>query len=195
MPKVVFHTHIPELKHFMEDLPRIVDEEGTTIKTGRNEIKIIERGGVQFCVKAFNKVAALNILMYSWFRQTKAKRSFLTARALLQRGIETPMPIGYTEVIGGGKIVRQSFYVSLYQNFDWHLADALQRDHPEEQAITAAYGRFMAEKVHPAGIWHKDMSTGNIMINRNRGKYAFSIVDLNRICFKKKISPAAGMYN
>lgn len=195
MQRIISHTNIPELKDFMETLPHVFHKEGQTIKSGRNEIKIIEYGGVPLCVKSFIKVTAFNRLMYSWFRATKAKRSFQIAVKLIKKGIPTPFPMGYTEVRGKGGVVRKSFYVSAFMEHKWRLSDVLPENHPEGQRIISEYARFMAQRVHPEGIWHKDMSNGNVLINRFRGGYSFALIDLNRIRFKKKISPKKGVYN
>ncbi len=63
--KVKFHTDKSELMHFMENLPETFRNEGTTIKNDRNEIKIINYGGLELCDKAFNKVTVFTRFMYS----------------------------------------------------------------------------------------------------------------------------------
>lgn len=194
--KVRFHTDISDLMHFMENLPYTFREEGTTIKNARNEIKIINYGGVDMCVKAFNKVTVFNRFMYSWFRSTKAERSYNLAKLLLEKGIDTPCPLGYVEVKGRWGILKTSFYVSLYQRYDFMLSDIIKGEHPEAKEILGGFARFMATKVHPAGIWHGDLSTGNVLINKNSLKnYSFSMIDLNRIKVKKRITPRKGIRN
>lgn len=195
MQRITYHTNIPELKDFMENLPDIFSREGKTIKSGRNKIKIIEYGGVPLCVKSFIKVSVFNRIMYSWFRATKAKRSFQIAEKLIKKGIETPFPMGYAEVTGKGGMIRTSFYVSAFLEHEWMLGDVLPEEHPEGKQIISEYARFMAKKVHPAGVWHKDMSNGNVLINRYRSEYSFALIDLNRTRFKKKIKPEKGLHN
>jgi hypothetical protein len=182
--------------HFMENLPYTFRNEGTTIKNDRNEIKIINFGGVDLCVKAFNKVTVFNRFMYSWFRPSKAERSYNLAKFLLKKGIDTPYPLGYVEVKGRWGILKTSFYVSLCQQYNFMLSDIIKGEHPEAKEILGGFARFMATKVHPAGIWHGDLSTGNVLINKNSLKnYSFSMVDLNRIKVKKRISPRTGIRN
>ncbi|WP_016776947.1 lipopolysaccharide kinase InaA family protein [Anaerophaga thermohalophila] len=194
--KVRFHTDISDLMHFMENLPYTFRNEGTTIKNDRNEIKIINFGGVDLCVKAFNKVTVFNRFMYSWFRPSKAERSYNLAKFLLKKGIDTPYPLGYVEVKGRWGILKTSFYVSLCQQYNFMLSDIIKGEHPEAKEILGGFARFMATKVHPAGIWHGDLSTGNVLINKNSLKnYSFSMVDLNRIKVKKRISPRTGIRN
>lgn len=194
--KVKFHTDKSELTHFMENLPETFRNEGTTIKNDRNEIKIINYGGLELCVKAFNKVTVFNRFMYSWFRRSKAERSYHLARLLIEKGIHTPYPLGYVEVKGRLGILKTSYYVSLYQRYDFTLSDIIKGDHSEAKEILGGFARFMATKVHPAGIWHSDLSPGNILIIKNLSKnYIFSMVDLNRVKVKKRISPRSGVRN
>ncbi len=191
-----YHLAIPGLENFMQNLPEIFREQGTTIKNHRNEIKIIEHQNYNLCVKAFNKVTVFNRYMYSWFRATKAKRSYETAEILIRKGINTPEPVGYYEETGKWGIMRKSYYVSFCQEYDWLLADVFEKEIPEEKNILTDFAGFLATKLHPEGIWHNDLSSGNVLINRNPdNSYSFSIIDLNRIKFRKHISHARGIRN
>jgi len=195
MKKTVSHANIPELEPLLKNLPDIFEKEGRTIKKGRNELKIIEYEGIRLCVKSFNKVTAFNRLMYSWFRETKAQRSFRIAQKLLAKGIETPMPAGYTETSGPWGIADKSYYVSLYHEHDFLLKDVLKGKHADAKNIINDFARFMGKKVHPAGIWHNDMSNGNVLISCYQNNYSFALIDLNRIKFKSKILPSQGLRN
>lgn len=194
--RVKFYTEVSNLRHFMENLPEVFRKEGRTIKNDRNEIKIIDFGEIELCVKAFKKVTVFNRFMYSWLRTSKAVRSYNMAKLLLKKGINTPLPIGYVEVKRKWGVLKTSYYVSLCQKYDFMLLDILKGEHPEAKEILAAFARFMATKVHPAGIWHADLSVGNILVNRNLDcQYSFSMVDLNRIKLKKRITPRMGIRN
>jgi hypothetical protein len=99
-------------------------------------------------------------------------------------------------VRGKWGILKHSYYVSICQKNNWLLADVVKGDHPNEQAILTNFGHYMATKVHPAGIWHNDLSAGNILINKtSNGRYSFSLIDLNRIKIKKRIPPHKGIQN
>ncbi len=194
--KVKFYTDKSDLIYFMENLPDIFHNEGTTIKNDRNEIKIINYGGLELSIKAFNKVTVFNRFIYSWFRRSKAERSYHMARLLIEKGIDTPYPFGYVDVKGRLGILKTSYYVSLYQRYDFTLFDILKDEHPEAKKILSGFARFMATKVHPAGIWHRDLSPGNVLIIKNLSKnYSFSLVDLNRVKVKKRISSKRGISN
>lgn len=193
---IKYFTEDVDLDEFMKDLPEVFKREGTVIKDDRNEIRVINVGGRELCVKAFNKITLFNRLMYSWVRASKAKRSYKIAKLLLEKGIKTPMPIGYVEVKGACGILKQSFYISSWEPGEYIMSDVIEKESDEARAILMAFGRFMATKMHPAGFWHEDLSPGNILITKNSNhSYTFSIIDLNRIRKKKYISPRIGIGN
>ncbi len=185
-----------KINGFMESLPRIFTEEGETIKNDRNEIKIIWFGQLKLCIKSFNRITVFNRLMYSWFRASKAKRSFKAAMNLLELRLDTPPPVGYVEVYGRWNILKKSFYVSLYQEHDFDMAVVFNKSTDNWQSILTAFSRHMAAAVHPRGVWHDDLSQGNVLINRREhNRYIFSFIDLNRMKFKNRIPHSRGLVN
>ncbi len=195
--KIILVKTVSESLHtFFDNLPHFFNHKGVTIKSGRNELKIFEHGEILLCVKSFKKVTLFNRLMYSWFRPSKAIRSFRIANLLLSKGIDTPEPLGIVEVKDKWGILRESYYISIYQSHSFTLGEALNSQDVNTNKVVKEFARFMAEKVHPAGIWHKDLSAGNILISETpRNEYNFSIIDLNRIKIKKSISHHKGIQN
>ncbi len=185
-----------EMKDFMKSLPTIFDEYGETIKKDRNEIKIIQHGDLKLCVKSFNRVTVFNRYIYSWFRSTKAKRSYKVACKLKKRNIHTPAPVGYVERYGRWGILEKAFYVSLYLEHRYDMADVLDATIAMQEDILSGFAKYMAQVVHPAGAWHNDLSPGNVLINsEENGEWSFSFVDLNRLEFRRHISPYQGLSN
>ncbi len=181
---------------YMKSVPQIFADEGETLKKERNEIKVIRHGRLKLCIKSFNRVTVFNRLMYSWFRASKAKRSYRVARRLEELGVDTPKPIGYVEVYGRWGILEKAFYVSLYQEYDFDVAAVLNSSNGNQESILSSFSRYMALVVHPSGAWHNDLSPGNVLINaRGEGDWSFSFIDLNRMKFKSGISPRKGLTN
>ena len=184
------------VKGFMKSLPTTFNDRGVTLKNDRNEIKIIQHGELKLCVKSFNKVTVFNRYMYSWFRSTKAKRSYKIALRLKKKNINTPAPIGYVEVYGNWGILQKAFYVSLYLEYDYDMADILDKNIAKQEVILTHFAQYMAQVVHPAGAWHNDLSPGNVLINKNEDEeWSFSFIDLNRMEFKKNINSYQGLKN
>ncbi len=149
------------------------------IYRGRNCVYKISRGGQWLCVKAFRRPGALNSLIYTRFRDGKAKRSFDFSLRLLSMGIGAPDPIGYAEVKRSGRL-RESYYVSL-------LLDAGNlrqwEEKPDADALLNAFAAEMV-KIHRCGVLHKDFSPGNVLYSKDaEGRYRFYLIDLNRMEF------------
>jgi hypothetical protein len=194
--KICVNPVFEKINGFMKSLPTIFDENGKTIKKDRNEIKIIQHGELKLCIKSFNRVTVFNRYMYSWFRATKAKRSYNVACKLEKRNINTPAPVGYIEVYGRWGILEKAFYVSLYLEYDYDMTDVLGKSISEQEVILSSFAEYMARVVHPAGVWHSDLSQGNVLINsKENGEWSFSFVDLNRMKFRGHISSFRGLTN
>ena len=184
------------IKGFLKSLPTTFDENGETLKDDRNEIKVIEHNGLKLCIKSFKRVTVFNRYMYSWFRGTKAKRSYKVARRLEQFGINTPQPVGYVEVYGKWHILQKAYYVSLYLNYDFDMKDVFDKTIDCQEKILSSFAREMAAVVHPAGAWHNDLSQGNVLINKlGVDDWSFSFIDLNRMTFRRRILPVKGLAN
>ncbi len=184
------------LKDFLKSIPVIFDEKGETLKNDRNEIKVIEHDNLKLCIKSFKRVTAFNRYMYSWFRASKAKRSFDVACRLEKNGIKTPQPIAYVEVYGSWHILKKAFYISLYYDYDFDMREVLNKTIDCKERILSSFAHEMASVVHPAGAWHNDLSPGNILINRHGfDEWSFSFIDLNRLTFRRRILPIKGLIN
>ncbi len=189
----------PDFNHvndFLKSLPATFDNNGETIKDGRNEIKVVDFDNLKLCIKSFNKVTVFNRYMYSWFRPTKAKRSYKVACRLKELGINTPEPVGYVEVYGKLGVLKNAYYVSLYFEHEFDMNDVLEKPIDCQEKILSAFASEMATVLHPAGAWHNDLNGGNILINKiGEDKWSFSFIDLNRLKFKSLILPVQGLAN
>lgn len=142
-----------------------------TIYAGRNTIFRAGDLAVKiFCTNPFRRV------LYS-FRSTKARRSYENAVTLLSRGIDTPMPVAYTESRSATGVLQDCRYVCAYvpsKSLDDFFDTAGER-------FISDFASFMA-RLHEAGIRHDDLNSTNIrVIPQADGSYAFSLIDLNRM--------------
>ena len=194
--KVKVKPKFNQIKGFIKSLPTTFKAEGKTLKNDRNEIKVIEHNGIKLCIKSFKKVTVFNRFMYSWFRGTKAERSYKTARRLEKHGINTPQPVGYIEVYGNWHILKEAYYISLYLDYDYDMGDVLNKTIDFQEKVLSEFAKEMASVVHPAGAWHNDLSKGNVLINRlGDNEWSFSFIDLNRLVFRRRILPIRGIAN
>jgi len=161
-----------------------------TLHWGRNYLYTSRwataQGPVEVVVKQFRDSS----LRARWRRrrgESKARRSFRAARALADAGIGTAEPVAAIESRRRGG---PSFYVSLFTAHDFELryflralnAGRAAEVYPgvEAAALVAAVGR-LARRLHEAGIWHRDFTSGNILVRAAAaGEPRVVLLDLNR---------------
>jgi hypothetical protein len=115
--------------------------------------------------------------------RTKAEQSETTAKALLARGLPTPEPLGieireeeswYVARRVEGVQVRQWF---LHRDDRNHPPPALSIPLDE---VLGALGR-LARSLHDSGVFFRDFTDGNILVEGGPGAVRLWLVDLNRV--------------
>ncbi len=146
-------------------------------------------------VKAFRVPPFPNDYIYATFRAGKAARSYEFARRLTDMGFNTPAPLGYSETNSGLRIAGNiGIWPRLTRSY--YFCEQLQfpdmrcwEGRPDRDALIEALGAEIG-RLHAAGIWMKDFSTGNILVqppkDSSDGHYRFHYVDLNRTAFGVK---------
>ena len=157
---------------------------GHIIKDHRNIIKKFKLGDFEVNIKSFGKPPMFNAFIYSFFRLSKAHRSFDYARKLLKKGIKTPSPICYCEYKSKG-ILNSSFYVSKQLKFDYPISDVINNvNFPNRVKILNDFVLFTF-KLHENGINFLDHSPGNTLVKLHNSSPIFYLIDLNRMKFEK----------
>ncbi len=156
---------------------------------GRNEIKLIEYENKKYVAKKFKSPNLINKIIYTFFRDSKAKRSFEYSEkiiSLTKDTIEygaTPNPIGYIDFFDG-LFINESYYVCEYIDNCFEIRELIDKaPYPNWQDITKEFTTF-TYNLHKVGIFHQDYSPGNILIKKQKSNYCFFIVDVNRMIFK-----------
>ena len=148
----------------------------------RNIIKILKFNGININIKAFKIPNIINQVVYSFFRKSKAQRSFEYAIELKNLGIGTPKPIAYFEY-KSNSLFKKSFYVSEQQDCDLTYRELTTNfDYPDYDDMLRAFTRF-TYNLHEKGIHFLDHSPGNTLIKKKDKSYDFYLVDLNRMNF------------
>ena len=181
--KAVFSEKYKDQKDEIHSLVRNFENEGELFGAGdRNQIKIFELNGNKINVKAFKVPNLFNKIVYKFFRQSKAERSFDYANRLISKNIGTPHPIAYIEekrLLGFGK----SYYVSEHLTYDLTYRE-LTKDpnYPRKEEILRAFTKFTFH-LHEQEIEFLDHSPGNTLIKFHDAGFEFFLVDLNRMEF------------
>jgi hypothetical protein len=184
-----------DLKKFSLELPTTFDHIGAIIQDNRNVIKRISNDRGTFVVKNFKGMYFLNRLMYSFFRKSKAERSYLYSRILNDNDIKTPSPVAWLDCYKWG-LLQESFFISVYYSYPT-LREILQSEKGKEKSYRTSLFRDFAlftKKLHDLHIYHKDYSLGNILIIEKPEGFQFALVDLNRVRFGR-VSYRKGVRN
>jgi hypothetical protein len=164
---------------FLQEIKRYFQESHQRIHKARNELKIITYHDREYVVKAFKIPNLINRFAYRFIRPSKAKRAYDNA---LKIASFTPKPIGYIEFYTAG-LLAESYFVSEHFHYDFTIREPIEdANFPDREAIFKAFGEFTFA-LHEAGIWHKDYSPGNVLVQKKKKGYHFQIVDINRMAF------------
>ncbi|MDR3218611.1 MAG: hypothetical protein LBU22_06455 [Dysgonamonadaceae bacterium] len=178
---IVIHPQYQHFCSFLESLPQTFGKEGESIYKGRNEIKVFHTLEGDVAVKSFKVPALFNRLIYTFFRSSKAKRSYEHSLLLKTKGIEVPTPVAYIEE-KKYFLLASSYYVSAYLGYPGMLRELAYHPLEEVEDLVVAFARFTAF-LHENEVLHIDYSPGNILYKKAGAEYHFAILDTNRMKF------------
>lgn len=173
-----------EYAHMEADILGVLgsfDEFGSILQQERNTIRRGQLNGLDITVKSYRKPNWFQGLVYRFLRPSKAKRSFLYATVLGNKGIGTAKPIAYIECYQGLGLTA-SYFVSEYVEHDFTIREVLRKEVDDKDSIIESFVAFTL-KLHENEVVHLDHSPGNTLIKRDNGDYVFSIIDINRMKF------------
>jgi len=169
-------------RHFCETIDTVFAATTHSIHKARNEIKKISCKEQTIMVKSFKVPHLLNRIIYTYFRDSKAQKSYDNALYLRSLEINTPEPIAIIKELT--PTLHKSFFLSVAFEYDFTIREPLlDIEFEDREAIFKAFALFTAD-LHNKGVLHLDYSPGNILVQRIEDAYVFSIVDINRMQFK-----------
>lgn len=182
--KIVINPKYEFLKDFITGLPERFPEEGVIIYNERNVLKSYQVQGVNLVVKSFRVPIFINRIAYSFFRKSKASRSYEYGMGILERGSSTPEPIAYIEEYKCG-LLNRSYYCCINEADAMTVRSFMDGSNLQADDLLRSFVRFTAG-LHQAGILHIDYSPGNILVKKTAdGEYAFTVIDINRLRFQE----------
>ena len=174
-----------------------------TLHWGRNYLYVVDwpapSGTIEVVVKQFRHDA----WRARWRRArrgSQAQRSFAAARALQAAGLPTPAPVALIEARDPRA---PAWYVSRAYPHDFELRYFLRARNAgsdreafpavDGERLLAALGR-LACRLHQAGIWHRDLTSGNVLVSwRGEAEPELALLDLNRARFPHRLTLAQRM--
>lgn len=169
------------------ELAKTFQHEGELIVKGsRNTIKSNILGNEKVNIKFFKKNGFLKSFIYSYFRETKAKRSYDYANYLLEHNVATPFPIACIEFRNLFGWLGDSYYICEQVDYDFTIRELIHNPLFEERNVILEQFTAFTFKMHKANINFLDHSPGNTLIVKEASnKYKFYLIDLNRMKFEK----------
>jgi hypothetical protein len=171
---------------------RLLQSEGAEVlREGRNKVVVVKAAfstgeKKEFVIKEFSShgINKLKTLV----EPSKAAKAWRGAMALVERMIETPAPVAFLERRKRGFVEECYFLAERTIGFDEIRGCFLNHRPGELEALLPALARHLAA-CHEAGILHRDLSDGNILLRKNTaGDYVFTLLDTNRIRVYKRLS-------
>lgn len=169
------------LEDCVKKIKQIFNENKNIIHKARNEIKIVPYENKDLVVKSFKIPHLLNRIAYSFFRDSKAKRSYEYS---LKIESFVPKPVAYIEFYDCF-LIKDSYFVSEHFNYDFTAKTLFFEENIKDKNNILKEFAIFTYTLHENGIYHLDYSPGNILIKENNGQYIFKIVDINRMQFFK----------
>nr|MBP7471729.1 hypothetical protein [Prevotella sp.] len=153
------------------------------IYNGRNVIKgITLSDGLYVVVKAFKTNNLFKAIIYTLFKNSKAKQAYSNGIRLEQAEIRTPKPIGYIEVYKGF-LIHRTYLITEPTSLP-PIKEQLIDAEPFNEQMTKDFANFVAT-LHKKGILHKDLNNTNVLYNKSGNNYEFTLIDINRMHFVK----------
>jgi len=173
-----------DLEFLIKNIPENFDSTGIVIKNDRNEIRITELNGIKVVAKSFKKVTVANRIIYRFFRKSKAQRAYEYGLILKEKGINTPLPVGYIDQFSRFKL-KKSYFISLFvDNNSVFTAIKEAATEAERETILKELAQFIFQ-THSKGVFHRDLNMGNILYEKKENSGQFHLIDNNRMSFRK----------
>ena len=179
--KIVSNPQQAQFSEFIQSVPSQFDKGGAVIYKSRNEIRVFDVNGTALNVKRFKTPILINRFIYTFFRPSKAQRSFEYATKLKEMNIETPQPVAYVLIKKMGHLY-DSYYISRQADHNRNFYEFGKGGVEGREHILNAFAGFTAD-IHEKGVLHKDYSPGNILFKEEDREVKFCLVDINRLRF------------
>ncbi|MDR2039488.1 MAG: lipopolysaccharide kinase InaA family protein [Bacteroidales bacterium] len=184
--KLFVSSGYAHLEEFINKIPLSDYHRDKVICKTRNTVeKVTAPDGTQLVVKRYKRPTIANQFVYTFLRWSKPKRSYKFACRLAEQGIETAEPIAYIEIFKYG-IFHTGYYITRFVT-DQLMSDIDNFSLSEREVILHEFAQYTAY-IHSKGIKHGDYNMGNVFFRREGDHYHFSLIDINRMQFRRRLS-------
>jgi len=184
-----FTQQAVELQILPEQLEQVPAER--IFRDTRNKVWNIESDLGMLTVK-LNRARGLKKLSYR-FLESKGKRHWNNAIHMLRRGIDTPMPVAYFERHQSAGI-ENNYYVTQFLEGAFSARDvftSINNGEPDinglsHDALLKVIAEFVCD-MHNAGILHRDLSSGNLLLRKEGDVVKPYLIDIGRARILKNL--------
>lgn len=176
---IILQPEYLQLNDFVKNLPLDFENLGTVLYKVRNEVRLIEVDGLKVVVKKFKVPHLINRIAYTFFRKSKARRSFEYSNTLITNGFGAAIPIAYSEYKRYG-LLSESYYVSVFCAYNRDFNEFRCQGVEGREVILSDFAKFTA-RLHKSGIRHLDYGGGNILFETTESGTNFCLIDVNRL--------------
>ena len=184
--RTIINSRYTGASSYIASIPSLFYSFETTLHHGRNEIRMTEYLGEKLVVKRFCSSSIFKQLITT-IAGSKAKKAYINALKLTERGIETPFPIAYIEernIIG---LITKSYLVTAFTDMK-PICGEMNEFGEFNKPLMKDFAQFAA-KLHKNGIIHNDLNSTNVRWQWHDGHYSFSVIDTNRMRVYSKTAP------
>lgn len=182
--QIKISTGYNHYESFITEIPELFsNEKGQVIYNGRNQIRNFNKDSTKIIVKRFKKLDIFKKFIYTFFRKNKAEKAYENAFEILKRGFNTPKPIAYIKEYKY-RLLNYVYYICEYTDYE-PIKNYLDCDNNFDKDLAVAFGIYVSE-LHKKGIIHNDLNCTNVLFKKFDGKYLFTLIDINRMQFKKE---------
>lgn len=180
--KLVVEPKYAQFTEFLKLIPEGNIRTEEVYKKNRNLVTRVSCDETDFVIKQFKVPGRLNRFVYTWLRESKARRSFEYAQRLLDMGIDTAEPVAYIEIKQRG-LFYTGYYISKF--VEGSLLFTMDRcDRDTQRQIISDFAAFTVD-MHKKRVFHKDYNSGNIFFRKEGDNYHFALIDINRLRFRR----------
>jgi serine/threonine protein kinase len=185
----------PTILEALEDCDALL-KGARILEASRNKVGVCtlpDKDGVaiEFVVKKF-RIRGVD-KWKSLVLPSKAQKAWQGSLALVERGFPTPLPVAYLERRESFFLERSYFITEFVPNLE-EVRGLFRTHSPEELTpLLRDLAKFLARCVR-SGILHRDLSDGNVLLERQSGGLVrFFLLDTNRIRTKKRVGSLRGI--
>ncbi|MFA6872720.1 MAG: hypothetical protein WCQ86_01880 [Bacteroidaceae bacterium] len=180
--KIHIHPNYSKYDSFIRNIPSQNYKVEKVYCNKRNTVERVRIGDSLFVVKKYKRPTLANCVIYTWFRKSKARRSFEYAEKLLEEGIATAEPVAYIEIKKFGFFHTGYFISKFIPHPTLNEIDGLKEE--DLDLAKKDFIQFTAD-LHKRNIIPLDYNKGNIFFYKEGEHFNFALVDINRIRFGK----------